>query len=896
MKRKFIVSGLILLLSAAILALSYLLNLQNNPRLSWEDNQSEAYDKIPAGADNPDWAALQNYYMCIDPVLKRIPEDGLDKAYQKTKDELRRNKNGNSLSNLDWIEIPSNMGGRTRAIMIDPNDTAGEKVWAGSVTGGLWFNNKIYDSTSAWQAVNDFWPGLSISCIVSDPLDPMTFYVGTGEYQTARLIYRESSGVGMGIWKSTDGGESWALLLSTEEFKYISDIKLRIEDGQSVVYAGVVSGFYEGTNFPVIPNDGLYRSSDGGETWQQVLPNIPGEESPYAPADLEIAPTGRIFVGTMKNPDGKGGATILYSDSGLMGTWTVFDDYEDIIQNNPDYPVPGRVIIACSPSDENRVYALVGAGWLNSTNFNYARGKYILRSDNGGQNWTEMNLPGGDPDWATLSWHAFAAAVDPNNPDVLFVGGKDVWRSINGGLSWVKLSDWTLMYSGGGEDYVHCDQHQQLFAQNSSNKMFYTNDGGVFYTDSASSDNPIFQEKNNNYSTLQFYTCAIYPEPDMDYFVGGLQDNGTLLSLGDDFKVGDMIDTGDGAYCFFDQTEPQLMITSTYFNRYSLFIDWDFDVEMGLDGSGVFINPADYDSQNNILYANAIKFNGTNSNQILRIRDIPGNPVSELVSLPTGLNTWFSAVKVSSYSPEGSTTLFLGSQNGRLFKVHHANNNPLVSEMDTDILPTAYVSCIAIGGSEDTLLVTFSNFGVPSVWQSYDGGANWLDISGNLPDMPVRWAIYHPQNSLKLMLATEIGIWSTQNANAVDVVWEPDPGIPNVRVDMLKIRKADLCVLAASHGRGFFHTTWENNVPTHIENNNEMQLQVYPNPSTDKIFIDANTQINSVSVFNNLGSKVSEQEINKASCQINTSLFSGGVYLFRIKAGKENIVKKVFIK
>jgi hypothetical protein len=349
------------------------------------------------------------------------------------------------------------------------------------------------------------------------------FYAGTGECQTARLIYRESSGVGMGIWKSTDGGETWNILPSTEDFKYISDLKIRNENGLSVLYAGVVSGFYLGINFQSEPSDGLYRSTDGGETWSQVLPNIDWEDHPYAPADIEIGPEGRIFVGTMKNLEGKGGATILYSDAGTSGTWTVFDDYEEIIQNDPQYNIPDRVILACAASNANRVYALIGAGWLNSTDFNYSIGRYILRSNNCGQSWTQKNLPGGNVEWATLSWHALAAAVSPTNSNKVYVGGLDVWKTINGGDSWSKVSDWTLMYTGGGDEYLHCDQHLKLYKKNSSSEMLLSNDGGVFFTENAYSDNPVFQEKNRNYNTLQFYTCAIYPVPGLFFLSAGFR-------------------------------------------------------------------------------------------------------------------------------------------------------------------------------------------------------------------------------------------------------------------------------------------------------------------------------------------------------------------------------------
>ena len=159
-----------------------------------------------------------------------------------------------------------------------------------------------------------------------------------------------------------------------------------------------------------------------------------------------------------------------------------------------------------------------------------------------------------------------------------------------------------------------------------------------------------------------------------------------------------------------------------------------------------------------------------------------------------------------------------------------------MSEIGSEDLPVAYVSSLTIGGSEDTLIATFSNYGVPSVWQTCDGGQVWKNISGNIPDMPVRWAIYHPQNSKQVMIATEIGIWTTSNAVADDVIWEPDINMPNVRIDMLQIRSQDNTVLAATHGRGLMFGTWNYDPGTSLNDNSAFACEVYPNPS-DGIFL-----------------------------------------------------------
>jgi hypothetical protein len=469
----------------------------------------------------------------------------------------------------------------------------------------------------------------------------------------------------------------------------------------------------------------------------------------------------------------------------------------------------------------------------------------------------------------------------------VFVGGKDTWKSTNGGYSWTRLSEWTRMYTGGGDDYVHCDQHMHLINDNNPNELLISTDGGMFFTENSNSNTPLFQEKNNNYSTLQFYTCDIYPIANINYFVGGLQDNGTLLSLDAPLAVVDMIDTGDGAYCFFDDNEPELLITSSYYNRFTLFQNWEHTDDMGLDGSGVFINPSDYDSDNNTVYANAVKFVGDNANQILRISGIPDNIQNELIDVPTDIDTYFSQVRVTPFGQGESTTLLLGSQNGRLFRIDNAQGNPSASEIGSDDFPTAYLSSIAFGQSEDTLLVSFSNYGVASVWQTYDGGNNWTDISGNLPDIPVRWALYHPENLTQIMLATEIGIWMTLDASREEVLWDPDPGMLNIRIDMLQMRPGDNKVLAATHGRGLMHTTWNEAIFTSVDENpaEHSTIKLFPNPASDFIQIETGSDVPiNIQIVSATG-KIVYQKTIISNESIDVRNWSKGFYLVKTNTG-----------
>lgn len=226
------------------------------------DFSEEKTGKLAKG-DRPDMAFWQDYFMTLEPETGIVPTERLVKAYEQ-KQKLKKKKR--NTDDLQWKKQAAHIDGRTRALMLDPNDAEHKKIWVGSVTGGVWYNNDITSSGSEWQPVSDFWQSLSVSCLTYDPQNTQTFYAGTGEGETAIITYRQSSGKGVGIWKSENAGETWELLPSTTDFAYITDIKIRIEDRQSVIYAAVISGGYEAAENQSQPPDGLYRSDDGGDT------------------------------------------------------------------------------------------------------------------------------------------------------------------------------------------------------------------------------------------------------------------------------------------------------------------------------------------------------------------------------------------------------------------------------------------------------------------------------------------------------------------------------------------------------------------------------------------------------------------------------------------------------
>lgn len=731
--------------------------------------------------DRPDLAWEQDYLRTLNPKLQRPTPEKLIETRQQVRSYFHSKKAAKAgTSEYPFIERgPNNVGGRTRALMWDPNDVTQTKVWAGGVTGGLWYNDDIYDNQEPWVNVDDFWANIAITCIASDPNNSNIFYVGTGETYTG-------STRGAGIWKSTDGGVSWSQLSSTQSYYYINDIVVRDESGSSVVYAAVDGRYYNGV-FHSSAEAGLQRSVNGGTSWTQVLPNVPGETINFVASDIELSANNRLWVGTRRSPyaaTDRGGARILFSDNGT--SWTT--SYSTAVTNGS-----GRVELACAPSENNVVYGIVE---------NDSEIHLITKTTNNGGSWDDTVPEPNDADPGISSddfsrgqaWYDLILSVNPSDANDLYAGGIDLFKSENAGTNWEQISHW---YGGFGEQYVHADQHQIVFKPGSSTDALFGNDGGVYLSTDMDATNPTIEARNKNYNVTQFYAGAMHPDEGSDYYLAGTQDNGTQQ-----FSKSGLADTyeatgGDGAFTFIDQLHPNVQITSYVYNSYYLSTNGgqSFSNFVSDQSSGSFINPADYDNQLGILYSNA------GSSEIGRWTGLrEGNPVRNDISISLGGSA--TALRVSEYT-KSSTTLFVGNSIGQLRKITNAEGSHSSSTLFDNNFGS--ISCIELGESEDEIIITFFNYGVNSVWYTSDGGSSWDSKEGDLPDMPIRWALFNPNNREEVLLATELGVWRTVNFSNSSPTWvSSNEGLANVRVDMLQIRESDHQVAAFTHGRGAF--------------------------------------------------------------------------------------------
>jgi len=577
--------------------------------------------------------------------------------------------------------------------------------------------------------------------------------------------------------------------------QHINDIKVRNNNGVSEVFVAAGDGFYGSANATTYlggPEFGLYKSTDNGNSWTEVsLQQVAGGVK-YCPNDIEFGADNKIWISTIDSyVFGEGGGTILSSSDG-----NIFE-VEKVVAD------ADRTQIAVSSLDPNKIYVLAEGTTVPVI---------MLKTEDGFNTTTSMSLPN-DADTGIAAndftrgqaFYDLLLEVDPANDDIVYAGGIDLFKSFNSGSSWSQLSHW---YGGFGYQEVHADQHALTFGNNTSSVMLVGNDGGLYYSNNAGN---VLTPRDKDFNTSQFYTVGVAPTTAFsgDYFAGGLQDNGTQLfqnanSNGTDSSVEAY--GGDGAYTFFDQDDDKYFIRNYVYNSginlYNLENNTQVTINNENASNGAFINPQALDSNLDILYSNYSsgfnyiikRYSGIKSSTTLTSTNLTN---SEFDSTPTALT-------VSSFTTN-SSTLFVGTVLGDIFKVENANTStPTWTELELNNIIVGSISDIELGDNENEIFVTIHNYGVENIWYTNDGGANWQTKEGNLPDLPVKTILRNPLNTEEVIIGTELGVWYTTNFSDANPTWSPAfNGMSNVKVLDLDLRD-DNMVFAATYGRGIF--------------------------------------------------------------------------------------------
>lgn len=721
-----------------------------------------------------------------------------------------------------WESLgPANQGGRTRVLVIHPQDP--KIMYAAAATGGVW---KTTDAGENWAPLTDLFPTLGLGALTMDPATPDTLYAGTGNWfnSLSGTNVLGSAPLGTGIFRTRDAGQSWEPLPAPAgpHFRYINDIIVSRSDSNRI-YAATWTG--------------IFRSTDSGATWTQIFNRGTNGRNGCQDMVMRTDQSTDYFYAACGTTAAGDAAIFRNADAASDAPW------EKVLQ----LPAMGNTTLALAPSSQSTIYALIAsngadsADWRNSlhavyrsttngdpdtweprtTNQNPEQINTGLLSTNQGF-YNNLCTANGQRSIGGQGWIHNAITVDPTNPDRVWVGGIDIYRSDDGGANWGIASFWQSADSPGG---AHADVSALIFPPdyNPATKphLFTATDGGVYKTENANADLATgpragctpFQNKvawkplHNGYVSTQFYTGTV--SPGGGSFFGGKQDNGTMrgtLAAGREWT---RISGGDGAAVAIDPRDVNTIYVST--PNFSLRRSRNGGKTFTTTIRGItepaanfsFVAPLGMDPRNpDTLYAGGRIFWRSNN------QGDTWEPLS--TQLPTNQGT-VSAIAVSPV--DGS--VLMATSTGFILRTANIAEATAETEWIATRPRLGYIPSIEFDPiTPGTVYAAYSQFntaaGQSHIYRSTDGGATWTGVDGSgdtgIPDIPVFRVLIDPSDPQRLFAGTDLGVFVSLDSGAT---WNRDANpfaaVPTEALALDKSAGANH-LYAFTFGRGVWRT------------------------------------------------------------------------------------------
>lgn len=689
---------------------------------------------------------------------------------------------GLNANNTGWTALgPGNIGGRTRALVIDPSDSA--RIFATGVGGGVW---RSLNGGASWIPTNDLMANLAVCSLVMDPTDVNTLYAGTGEGFSNMDAVR-----GEGIFKSTDGGFNWNKVTPNADSNYFYVNSLAISADGTTLLAGTTTG--------------IFRSPDKGGSWSQVFSGGIGNLA-FDPNNANKA-----IAGGLSN-----GRAYFSTDGG--STWQ---------QATRPSTAGNRLHVCYAAANTSTVYASVQAS-----------PSQLWRSTDGGQTYTLRTATSGGAAANFLGQQGWYDNViwagDPTDENLVIVGGIDLWRSTDGGNTLKPISTWW------SDQSAHADHHAIVadpgYDGVSNTRVYFCNDGGVYKTENVKTVGNNLTEPytngwvklNNGYGVTQFY----YGDGHIgsNTIMGGTQDNGTLrYTPAQGPNVWNSVWGGDGGDIASDPSDPSVWYGEYVFLQ--IFRDtsggnspnypadyicgrywsggWNwkpapFTIPDAQNNQAQFIAPFELDpNEATRLLAGGMSLWRTNDAKTPNSINPPGGPSWVAIKAPIGTNSRIHSITALAIAPGNSDIVVVGHANGNIYRSTNATaNNPVWQQINTNGI-NANRQCLALTIDPDDHGIIFASFGgyqSDNLWKTVDGGQSWTSISSDLPDAPIRDVTLHPQRSSWAYAATDVGLFASEDGGSS---WSPtNEGPANVACrDLFWMGSKLVCV---THGRGMF--------------------------------------------------------------------------------------------
>lgn len=694
--------------------------------------------------------------------------------------------------------ILTNLSGRMIDVEMPPNDTL--TIYAGAASGGVW---RSRDIGNTWQPIFDEQPCLAIGDIAIAPSAPNILYVGTGEANGGggSLTYD-----GCGIFRSDNGGDTWQHI-GLPNTGSIGRVAINPQNPQTVYVAAM------GTLFDNNQERGVFKTTNGGQTWTQTL----YLNDSTGCIDLAIHPLhpDTVFAAMWQRTRRPNARNYGGNASGLYRSIDGGKQWQLLKNGLPQQPM-GRIGIAIAPNKPNCIYAV----FIDQ----YGDLSGIFRSNDAGNTWRATRNNSSISNTNGYGWWFAKPVTAPDNADRLYIPLLDIWQGDNGGNRWTNIS----------EQCIHYDQHS-LFIHPLNPQLFVAaNDGGIYISRSRGKT----WRKTTNLPTTQFYCIAQDPlHPEILY--GGMQDNGMITinnsttlqhhtpppnppkeTLNRAPKTKNLLPTtsfiaehGDGVSFAVSQQSPyRLFYAFQYGDIYT-------QAETALwqeANTGIYKNDR-CAWKIPIVYSTAHQTFICATQSIYRWHEKqhrwkPWGNRADFSNGGDGYNFHYGTITAIALSPSDTLNAYCGTDDGNIWATNDSGRTFAPINQN---LPPLWVNAIALHPSNPLFVYTALSayrHGKKDtyIYRTNNGGQTWQSIAFNLPAGTVAnyllWTQKTTDSTAILLAATDKGVWALTDG---EQQWKPlHNGMPTVPVTDLCYNPTTQNLFAATYGRGIYQAKW----------------------------------------------------------------------------------------